>query len=182
MPSAEPTPVTGNAIRIEARSAWTIALLLALWPGITLATEIYRCEQDGVIVFADQPCDDNAEPHVSTGNVSVIQADGDLARIAEVNREFVEQRKERIAERRRVAAERARQRQQQLERAARQAERAAARQRTYPVRAGELRAARQAAREAIDQRRRDQADAPRSATNIGRAAVLPRGRDEDPDG
>lgn len=178
MPADPPTA----AIKARVCQTWTLALLLTLSPTLTIATEIYRCEQDGVIVFADQPCDDNAEPHVPSGNVSVIQADGDLAQIAEANREFVEQRKQRIAERRRLAAERARQRQQQLERAARAAQRAAERQRTYPVRAGELRAAREAAREAISQRRRDQANAPRSATSIGRAAVLPRGRDEDPDG
>lgn len=72
-----------------------MALLLL---GGSAAAEIYRCQQEGVVIFSDRPCQADAQPHRPVGMVSYIPAADDLEETARRNRAFLEQRRARLAE------------------------------------------------------------------------------------
>lgn len=81
-----------------------LALLMAAGGSASLsAQEIYRCDEDGIKVFSDTPCGDNAEVHVSGNRLSIV-APADLEAVTEQNQAWLarqHERMDRAAERRR---------------------------------------------------------------------------------
>jgi hypothetical protein len=76
-------------------------LVCFLWSVVlsAQATEIYRCERNGVIEFSDQPCqDDDSTPYKSSGTLSVIAPTADLERIQQDNRDWMAAHRARQAE------------------------------------------------------------------------------------
>lgn len=77
----------------------------------TLATpaqaDIYRCEIDGVIIFADSPCQDGARPYQSRGGISVVEAPSNLEEIEAANQALIRHRLAQQAERAAAARHRA---------------------------------------------------------------------------
>ncbi|MEN1728964.1 MAG: hypothetical protein AAGJ52_11050 [Pseudomonadota bacterium] len=85
------------------------ATLLAL-PLCAQASDIYRCEIDGVIEFSDQPCQTDSVPYQPAGSISVIEPAQDLSSIQQRNQDWLDQHRDRqtredeIAAARRLAA------------------------------------------------------------------------------
>jgi|GEM_PF-2649464 len=73
------------------RIATAIALMLIALPATS--GDIYRCVEDQVTVFSDQPCDADAQPLSLTGNLSVIPTPEGLDEIAASNRAWMEARR-----------------------------------------------------------------------------------------
>ncbi|AKS41817.1 hypothetical protein [Wenzhouxiangella marina] len=65
-------------------------------------TLIYRCEVDGTVVFADQPCDASATPYDTTASLSIIEHSKDLKTGNEAVQALLSHRREQQAERRRL--------------------------------------------------------------------------------
>ena len=80
--------------------------------------QVFRCvDDDGSVVFSDQPCDDEGQAYEPAGNMSVVATRDNLEARIQANQEFVENRRERLRE----AQERARRQRQEAEAAAAQA-------------------------------------------------------------
>lgn len=84
----------------------TIVTLIGIMAAPVQA-DIYRCEIDGVIVFADSPCQDDARPYESRGGISVVEAPSNLAEIEAANQALIRHRLAQQAERAAAARQRA---------------------------------------------------------------------------
>lgn len=62
------------------------------------AGEIYRCDEEGVTVFSDTPCSEDAEVHVSGNHLSIVTPP-DLSAVAEQNRDWIQRQQERMDQR-----------------------------------------------------------------------------------
>ena len=91
-------------------TALLIALpLLMVVSSATADSQVFRCvDDDGSVVFSDQPCDDEGQAYKPAGNMSVVATPDNLEARIQANQEFVQNRRERLRE----AQERARQRQE----------------------------------------------------------------------
>ncbi len=91
-------------------TALLIALpLLMVVSSATADSQVFRCvDDDGSVVFSDQPCDDEGQAYEPSGNMSVVATPDNLEARIQANQEFVENRRERLRE----AQERSRQRQE----------------------------------------------------------------------
>ena len=69
--------------------------------------QVYRCDIDGVSIFADSPCAADARIHQSEGRLSVIPAAADLDQVASANQAFIQARLDSIAADRQQRRERA---------------------------------------------------------------------------
>lgn len=87
----------------------TLTILLAMVLANPAMSQVYRCIEGETTVFSDIPCADDAELHRVQARISVVAAADDLDAIAQLNRAFVDQRREKLAAQRARAAQVSRQ-------------------------------------------------------------------------
>ena len=91
------------------RQIFMIGASLTLSTAALGQTTIYRCvDYAGTIVFSDQPCDEQAQPHDTGNRLSVIQAPDNVEAVVQANRVFIDRQRE---QRQLAAQQRARQEQ-----------------------------------------------------------------------
>lgn len=92
---------------IERPTTVTLIGILIGFVAAPVQADIYRCKIDGVIVFADSPCQDDARPYESRGGISVVEAPSNLAEIEAANQALIRHRLAQQAERAAAARQRA---------------------------------------------------------------------------
>lgn len=85
------------AVQIAMRMASLLIPVVLLVPLPLAAGEIYRCVEDGRIVYTDQPCEDG-EVVREIKPMDAAESVAELERIIARNQEFIERRRDRLAE------------------------------------------------------------------------------------
>ncbi|MCC5864958.1 MAG: hypothetical protein JJU31_07585 [Wenzhouxiangella sp.] len=76
------------------RAALTLVAMMLM---ASSQAQVYRCDIDGVSIFADSPCAADARIYQSEARLSVIPAAADLDQVAIANQAFIQARLDAIA-------------------------------------------------------------------------------------
>ncbi len=76
-----------------------LAVLLFALTSAWAQADIYRCQIDGVIVFADAPCQPDAAKYQPDRSISVVEAPSNLDEITAANQALIQHRRALQAER-----------------------------------------------------------------------------------